>query len=169
MKPITRLSLGLFATWAIHDAEELATITKNSQKILPQVPAWVPLPVPKRIRQQGMSQKHFNVAVSIMAILVGAAAAEGVRTQGKSRFFRGAVLAFGVHGFTHIASAVAMRSYTSGVLTSPVVVIPYWRYAHHILQKHGLSDNDRDAIHTALLVLPVLLSIHGVVAWILER
>lgn len=167
MKPMTRLGIGLFTAWALHDAEELLTMAKNTQKPLLRVPHWVP--VSARIRNEGMSQEHVNLGLAIMAVFVTIASAQGVRTQGRSVIFRGAVLIFGVHGFTHIASAVMMRSYTSGVVTSPVIVIPYWLYARRVLREHGLKDNDAAAIGVALSVLPLLFGIHGFVAKVLKR
>lgn len=169
MKPMTRLSLGLFTAWALHDAEELLTMAKNTQQILPQLPRWLPIPVTNRIRNEGMSQKHVNTGLAIMAVLVAIVSAQGVRTQGRSALFRGAVLVFGVHGFTHIASTVMMRSYTSGVVTSPVIVIPYWLYARRVLREHGLKDNDPPATRAALSVLPLLFGLHGFVAKMLDR
>lgn len=163
MKPMTRLSLGLFAAWSLHDAEELLTMAKNTQRLLPQLPRWVPLPVTDQIRNEGMSQKHVNTALAMMAVLVAITSAQGIRTQGRSALFRGSVLAFGVHGFTHIASVIVMRGYTSGVVTSPVIVIPYWLHARRVLREHGLRDNDRAATRAALSVLPLLLGVHGVV------
>lgn len=169
MKPMTRLSLGLFAAWALHDAEELLTMSKNTQKLLPQLPHWVPIPVTKQIRNEGMSQKHVNTGLAVMAVLVAAASAEGVRTQGRSPLFRGSVLVFGVHGFTHIASTVILRRYTSGVVTSPAIVIPYWLHARRVLREHGLKDNDAASTSAAISVLPLLFSLHAVVAKMLQR
>ncbi len=169
MKPMTRLSLGLFTAWALHDAEELLTMAKNTQKLLPQLPRWVPILVTSRIRNEGMAQKHVNTALAIMAVLVAIVSAQGVRTQGRSALFRGAVLIFGVHGFTHIASTIATRGYTSGVVTSPVVVILYWLHARRVLREHGLKDNDPPATRAALSVLPLLFGLHGFVAKMLDR
>lgn len=67
----------------------------------------MPIPVTKRTRNRGTSQKHVNVALAIMALLIA------------------------------IASVAVMRSYGSGVVTSPVIVIPYWMYARRVLREHG--------------------------------
>ncbi|MDO5077924.1 MAG: HXXEE domain-containing protein [Corynebacterium sp.] len=85
-----------------------------------------------------------------------------------SPLFRGALLAFGLHGFTHILFAVIAGRYTTGVATSPIIVIPYWIYARSALRKEGLRDNDPQAFAIAVLVLPVLVLVH-VVSWFLTK
>ena len=166
MNTVNKVSGGLFAAWAVHDLEELYTIVGTSKQLFPRMSKWLPLP--PRLRSEGVSQTHVNVALSIMAVLVALAAAEGKRTGGASALFRGALLAFGLHGFTHILTAVIAGRYTAGVATSPIIVIPYWIYARRALRAEGLRDNDLQAIAIAVLVLPVLILVH-VVAWFLTK
>jgi hypothetical protein len=103
MKRTTRVSLGLFATWAISDIEELLTMSRTSKDVLSRLPAV--LPVPQALRREGVSQRHFATAVGAMGLAMGTAAALGVRSNGRSPVFRGALLGFGLHGFGHLASA----------------------------------------------------------------
>lgn len=165
MNDLTRTCVGLCAAWAVHDAEELLTMSRNSADVLRRVPGWAP--VPEDVRAHGVSQAHVGLSLAIMAALVGIASREGVRTAGRSAVFRGALLAFGAHGFAHIAGSGVMRGYTTGVVTAPTVVIPYWLCARHVLRRHGIRDNDAKATTVALMALPLLCGVHAVTRAIL--
>jgi hypothetical protein len=152
----TTVSLGLFAAWACHDLEELFTERETSRVVAARMPDWVP--IPDDVRQNGLSQQHLNVAISLMGAYVAGVSALGVRSQGRSRLFRGGLLAFGLHGFGHIGATAALRQYTAGVATSPTIVIPYWLWARRALAREGLSDPDGTARWAAasLLLIPVV-------------
>ncbi len=167
MDDTTRVCLGLFAAFAVHDAEELLTMPATSSRALQQLPAWAP--VSDEIRERGVSQTHANVSIGIMATLVAASTVAGVRTHGRSALFRGALTAFGVHGFTHMASAVATRGYTTGVATSPTVVIPYWLWARRVLRKNGVHLHDAKSTAVAISVLPLVFAVHGVTRLVLRE
>lgn len=161
----TALSAGLFAAWAVHDAEEVATMAATSRRVLGAAPRKLPIPEP--LRSRGLSQAHVTLSVALMSLPVATAAFQGIRTRCRSRWFRGAVLAFGVHGFTHLASSVATRGYTTGVATAPVVVLPYWFLARRVLHQHGLAEIDRSTAAAALAVLPLTVGAHLLAAAIL--
>lgn len=167
MDDLIRVSLGLLAAWAVHDAEELLTMSPASAVVLPELPHWVP--IPESIRTRGVSQAHVNLPIGLMAVLVAASSLEGARTRGASPLLRGGVLAFGLHGLGHVAGALARGGYTTGVLTSPTLVIPYWLWASRVLARHGLPRADRGAVLTALGVIPLLPVLHGTVLAILGR
>src|SRR5579859_7716971 len=98
MKRTTKVSLGLFATWALSDIEELWTMSRTS----------------KTLAGKGFSQRHVNVSIGLMGAVMGTAAVLGVRSRGRSPVFRGALLGFGLHGFGHLAMAAAAGRYVSG-------------------------------------------------------
>ena len=155
-QPTTTVSLGLFAAWACHDLEELFTERETSRVVAARMPDWVP--IPDDVRQNGLSQQHLNVAISLMGAYIAGVSAVGVRSQGRSRLFRGVLLAFGLHGFGHIGATAALRQYTGGVATSPTIVIPYWLWARRELAHEGLSDRDGTAgwAVASLLLIPVV-------------
>ncbi len=167
MKDITRVSLGLFAAFAVHDGEELLTMAPTSQELLARMPAWAP--IPKELRERGISQTHVNVGIGVMAALVATASAAGIRTQGRSAWFRGGVLAFGLHGFTHLVSAIVARGYTTGVATAPTIVIPYWLWARSVLKRNGVSQHDAKSTAIAVSVFPLLIVVHALTRLALGR
>lgn len=158
MKSITAVCAGLFIAWAAHDTEELVTMSASSRRVLARTPH--ALPVPHDLRTRGLSQAHVNLSIALMAVPVAAAAVSGARTQGRSSFFRGALLAFGLHGFSHLGHCVAMRGYTTGAATAPVIVIPYWLVARRILHRSGQVDIDRSTAGAAVAVLPITVGAH---------
>lgn len=162
---IRRACVGLFAAWALHDAEEYLTMAPTSREVFSGLPEQ--LPIPEEFRERGISQVHVNLAMSAMGAVVAASAASGVRSGGRSTLFRGGLLAFGLHGFTHIASCLVAGRYTTGVVTSPLVVIPYWLWARRVLKQHGIRPEDPKAVVTTLAVFPALAGIHALVRKIL--
>lgn len=152
------VSLGLFAAWCVNDAEELVTLAGSSRLVAERAPAFLPLP--EAFRRGGFSKKHSYHAIATMGALVGTASVAGYVTHGRSPLFRGALLAFGIHGYTHVASTLAMRNYTSGVVTAALTTIPYWHWARRTLRAAGLSDTDRSAVVVAALAWPSLLAVH---------
>jgi Protein of unknown function with HXXEE motif len=115
MQRTTTISLGLFASWACHDLEELFTMRETSRAVAARMPDWVA--IPDDVRQDGLSQQHVNLGISLMGVYVAGVSAVGVRSRGRSRLFRGGLLAFGLHGFGHIGVSAALRQYTTGVAT----------------------------------------------------
>ncbi|MFT3799189.1 HXXEE domain-containing protein [Microbacterium sp.] len=157
---MTKASIGLFIAFAVHDAEELITMPSTSRATLSALPRWVS--IPKDFRAHGVSQAHASVGIAIMSALVGSAALAGARSSGKSACFRGVLLAFGAHGFTHIASALALRRYTTGVVTAPIVVIPFWLWARRVLLDNGVREHDARSSAVAASALPVILAVHAI-------
>jgi hypothetical protein len=67
MQRTTTVSLGLFAAWACHDLEELFTMPETSRVVAARMPDWVP--IPDDVRQDGLSQQHVNLGISLMGSL----------------------------------------------------------------------------------------------------
>lgn len=167
MKRATEVSVGMFATWAISDLEELWTASRNSKDVLRKLPKAVPLP--EILRREGISQRHVATSIGMIGLVIGTAAALGVRSGGRSPVFRGVLLGFGLHGFGHLASAAAMRRYTAGVATAPTMVIPFWLWARKELAKEGITDLDRSAIAIAAAGMPLAMGIHALVYKLLNE
>ena len=166
MERTRTISLGLFAAWACHDLEELFTMRETSRMVASRMPNRVP--IPDDVRQHGLSQQHVNLGISLMGAYVAAVSALGARSRGRARLFRGGLLAFGLHGFGHIGVTAALRQYSSGVATSPTIVIPYWLWARGALAREGLSDRDSTARWAAASIL-LIPSVHVVTRLLLSR
>ncbi|MEU2790691.1 HXXEE domain-containing protein [Streptomyces sp. NPDC007100] len=132
------VTFGLFAAWALHDAEEVAFGPRWIRDRLPELRKRFPS-VPERVwrAMEGTGQREFTVAVGAMAVIVAAASVHGHRTGGRSAFFQGAVNGFGLHGLMHLAQAAAVRGYTPGSATSPFIVVPYAVWARGRLRRAG--------------------------------
>lgn len=167
MNGIDRVCLALFGAWALHDAEELLTMSRTSQRVLARLPRWAPIPAD--LRANGVSQAHVNLSIAIMGVVVASAACAGARSGGRSPWFRGALLAFGVHGFTHLAASAAARGYTTGVVTAPTIAIPYWLWARRALHQHDVREHDAKSTMVAIAALPVLFATHALTRSILGR
>jgi len=129
---------GLFAAWMAHDLEELATMNDNSRVMMTRLPGW--LPVRASVRDKGFTNQYLASAIAAVGLVVAAAAAHGYRTQGRSAFYQNALLGFGLHGLGHIGVSQLTHRYSSGVATSPTIVIPFWLWATQVLDQAGVPN-----------------------------
>ncbi|RPE45747.1 uncharacterized protein with HXXEE motif [Streptomyces sp. Ag109_O5-1] len=123
-------TLGLPAAWTVHDLEEVATVPGWAREQVPVLRQRFPQ-VPERMWQlmESTDGGEFAVAVAGMAVVTAAAAADGYRAGGRSAFYRAALNGFGLHALVHLAQAATVRGYTPDVVTSPLLVIPFTRWA----------------------------------------
>ncbi|WP_425310201.1 HXXEE domain-containing protein [Ammonicoccus fulvus] len=151
-------TLGLFAAWVAHDIEEWLTAAPNSTRILREAPDW--LPIPDRVRRDGVSQEQINVALAMMAALFAAGSLDGWRTGGRSWLYRLLLDGFGLHTFSHVGLALVRRRYASGVVTAPLVALPFWWWARRELRRSGV---DYPVSRLAMpLFVPLGLVVHGI-------
>ncbi|MFF4948923.1 HXXEE domain-containing protein [Streptomyces chattanoogensis] len=159
------VTLGLFAAWALHDAEEVAFGPRWIRENVPALRKRFPH-VPESVWQfmETFDDREFRAAVGVMAVIVAAAAASGHRTGGRSAFFQGALNGFGLHGVMHLAQAAAARGYTPGSATSPVIVIPFTLWARGRLRRAGLLRpvSVRDAVGGAAVAGAATVVSHAV-------
>ncbi len=166
MRRSTKVSLGLLVTWAISDIEELATMSRTSQQVLARLPERLPVPGP--LRRAGISPSQFLAVFGMMGVVMGTAAVRGIRSEGRSAAFRGALLGFGLHGFGHLAVSAAARQYVSGAVTAPTMVIPFWLWARRELARDGLTVTDRSAVAVAAAGVPMTLGMHALAYWLCQ-
>ncbi len=164
MRRSTKVSLGLLATWAISDIEELCTQHRTSQQVLARLPDRVPVPGP--LRRAGIPQSQFLAVFGLMGVAMGTVTVLGVRSGGRSVVFRGALLGFGLHGFGHLAVMAATRQYVSGAVTAPTMVIPFWLWARRELGRDGITTTDPRAAAVAVAGLPLALGLHALTYWL---
>ncbi|WP_223167318.1 HXXEE domain-containing protein [Nonomuraea sp. SYSU D8015] len=145
---------GLLAAWALHDAEELATMARWTRTARPRLEERLPWVPWERLE---VSQRHVNVAIGLMGGVMAGAAALGARTGGRSAAFQAALAGFGAHGVVHLAQAAVTRGYTPGAATAPVVVIPFSVWAWRRLRSAGVPVRSGPAAQAALVAFPLLL------------
>lgn len=139
--------LGLAASFAANDGEELATMVASSRRTLGA------LPIGGRLRDRALrvDQRHVNAAIAMMGALCAAAVCDGIRTRGRGWLYQDFQWAFGLHGIGHIAASLATRGYTTGVATSPTVVLPQLWCAARALRRAGVPRTARPLRAAALV------------------
>ncbi|MEU9374463.1 HXXEE domain-containing protein [Streptomyces sp. NPDC048255] len=162
--PLAFATLGLLAAWAVHDLEEVATTARWSRTRVPVLRERHPR-VPDRIwrRLEGVDGREFATAVGFMGLVVAAASADGHRTGGRSAFYQSALTGFGLHGLVHLGQAAATRGYTPGVVTSPLVVVPFTLWARGRLRRAGVlrPARVRDAVQGLALAAVATAAAHA--------
>jgi uncharacterized protein with HXXEE motif len=152
------ISWGLFAAWAVHDAEEVLTATAWSRQTSARLrsegwPAWL-------VNSVTVSTTQFAVAVAIVGVAVLLLARHGARTGARSAVFQAAVLVFGWHGLVHVGQAVLLRGYVPGLVGAVLVVIPYsvwaWRATGAIPGRRRPSVAVIAGVAVAAVVLTVI-------------
>ncbi|WP_406365314.1 HXXEE domain-containing protein [Streptomyces sp. NBC_01546] len=166
------VTVGLLAAWAVHDLEEVATMARWSRTRVPALRERHPR-VPDRVwrRLEAVDGREFATAVGVMGIVVAAAAADGYRTGGRSAFYQASLNGFGLHGLVHLAQAAATRGYTPGVVTSPLVVVPFTLWARGRLRHAGVlrPARARDAVAGLALAGAATAAAHAVSRRILRQ
>ncbi len=125
-------------SFGFNDGEEVLTMARTTESAMRRLPAFVRrLPW---IPTGRLTQRQVNAAVAMMGLLYVAAALDGYRSRGRGWLFQDVQFVFGIHGFSHLLSSLVTRGYTSGVATSPTVVIPQWLWARGQLRAAGIPD-----------------------------
>ncbi|MER7499915.1 HXXEE domain-containing protein [Nonomuraea pusilla] len=144
---------GLLAAWAVHDAEELATMAGWARRARPRLERLFPRVPWQRLE---VSQRQVTTAIALMGGVMAGASALGARTGGRSPVFQAALAGFGAHGVVHLAQAAVTRGYTPGVVTSPLVVIPFSLWAWRRLRESGVAAGAGGATAAGLAALPAV-------------
>jgi len=166
------VTFGLLAAWAVHDLEEVATMPGWARGQVAGLRRRYPR-VPERVwrRLESIDGREFAAAVGGMGGVVAIAAADGHRTGGRSGFYQAALNGFGLHGLVHLGQAVAVREYTPGVVTSPLVVIPFTLWARGRLGRAGVLRpvRPRDVATGLALAAVATVGTHVVARQLLRR
>jgi hypothetical protein len=158
MKVPMGVTAGLFGAWLVHDLEEWFTMApwsrRNADKIaqtLPVRPPW---------GDGGISDDHAHASIATMGAVILAASALGVKSRGRSGLFQTALLGFGIHGLSHLGASVLFRGYTPGVVTAPIVVLPYSVWAWRKLNRADVLQNDPSWAAAAVAVPVTIGGVH---------
>jgi hypothetical protein len=106
-----------------------------------------------------------------MAAVVAAASAAGHLTGGRSAFYQAALNGFGLHGLVHLAQAAAVRGYTPGSATSPLLVVPFTLWARGRLRRAGVlrPTRPRDAVAGLAVAAAATMVTHAAARRLLGR
>ncbi|GAB2584726.1 HXXEE domain-containing protein [Streptomyces capparidis] len=166
------VTFGLLAAWAVHDPEEPAAMPGWTRRRVPELRERFPRVQESVWRRLGSADgREFAVAVAGMAALVAAATADGHRTGGRSPFHRAALDGFGLHGLVHLGQAAAVRGCTPGVVTSPLVVVPFTLWARGRPRRAGVARpaGPRDAVRGPALAAAATAGSHLLAHRLLHR
>jgi Protein of unknown function with HXXEE motif len=148
---------GLFLAWLLHDIEELITMPgwggRNAarlSRLYPSAPDWL-------WSRMDMSRTHVTVAITVMSLFMLAAAADGASSAGTSWFYQAVLIGFGIHGIGHLGMRALARSYPPGVLTAPIIVIPFSLWAWCTLENAGAVSAGTSNLFVALALLPTVI------------
>jgi hypothetical protein len=157
---------GLFVAWLLHDAEELVTMPHWARRNEDRLRRRFPRIPPKVWQRIDVSRAQTNLAIALVGAIVLAAAWAGARTGGHSAFYQIALAAFGAHALLHLGQSALVRGYTPGVLTAPVIVLPFSLWAWSVLPDHGI---DATSAVLALVLIPLVVGgSHGLAHAILK-
>jgi hypothetical protein len=165
------IAAGLFVAWAIHDLEEIVGTRYWRRRAIPRLRARYPI-VPEAFwRTAEVETVQMAIAVGLVGVPVVVASARGVGTGGRSPLFQAAVTAYGLHGVGHIAGSLLARDYTPGVLTSPLIVVPYALWARRRLQRIGVWQPmaGRDVALSLLAVAPLVAGAQALARLLTKR
>lgn len=158
-------SYGLLAAWALHDAEEVFLGPRWLRERLPELRERFP-EVPEGVWKaaESVDEREFAVAVAGVGAVVAAAAVAGQRSGGRSAFYQAALNGFGLHGLVHLSQAAAVRGYTPGSATSPLIVVPFTLWARSRLRRAGVlrRTRARDLVTGLAVAAGVTVAAHGI-------
>lgn len=164
--------IGLPVAWAVHDAEEVAFGPRWIRKHLPELRERFP-DAPDRVWRwmESVDEREFAAAVTLMGLLITAAAVDGHRTDGRSATYQTALTGFGLHGLMHLGQAAALRQYTPGSVTSALVVVPYTVWARTRLRRRGVlrPTRPRDAAQGIAFAMAGVIAAHAVARKVIAR
>ncbi|MFD5099268.1 HXXEE domain-containing protein [Streptomyces albidochromogenes] len=166
------VTFGLLVAWAVHDAEEVATVPRWARTQVPELRERFPqVPEPVWRRLESIDGREFAAAVGAMALVVAAAAVQGHRTGGRSAFYQQAVDGFGLHGLVHLAQAAAVGRYTPGSVTSALTVVPFTLWARRRLRRAGvlLPARPGDAARSLAFAAVATAGAHAVARRVVGR
>lgn len=134
----------LLLAWALHDLEEALAFPATCGDLADRT----------GIEALRITPRQSWAAVGLMGILVGAACARGIRTDGDSALYRAVLAGLEAHVATHLLASAALRRYTAGVATALPVMLPGALLARRALAERGRPLRAADARRGAMVLLP---------------
>jgi hypothetical protein len=130
--------------WALHDLEELLTAAAWGRTAPERIRRRFPNAPRRLVEATAVTTPQMAVAIGVVGAGVVAGARSGLRDlDGDMGLLPAALAAYTAHGATHLAQAAALRGYTPGAVTVPLVIAPYSVWAWRALRRSGLAVDGR--------------------------
>nr|WP_281248950.1 HXXEE domain-containing protein [Bacillus alkalicellulosilyticus] len=144
--------------FTLHNLEEIITVEKWIQETYPRVCNKIPSSIQKRLNNyKDVTSSQFAVVVFVFSFFVSLLILLAVMTQ-HYYLFVGVLLFFGLNILTHPLQSLYLRCYTPGVLTSLLLIIPY--YSLFFYQFYNTELLTFTAIVVMFLLIPVFFLSH---------
>lgn len=148
--------------FVLHDLEEIIAVEnwliRHRERLVRSIPAFLQKTFQPML---SMSTAQFSVAVTCIFAVLSAAVLLTVLTWPAGTylpFFLVCLHVLFLHVFTHIGQSLLFRTYTPGVVTAVVLVLPYSLYTYYRLFAEGWVSWSMigETLPYSLLVIPVL-------------
>lgn len=148
--------------FVLHDLEEIIVVEnwliRHRERLARSIPAFLQKTLQPML---SMSTAQFSVAVTCIFAVLSAAVLLTVLTWQAGTylpFFLVCLHVLFLHVFTHIGQSLLFRTYTPGVVTAVVLVLPYSVYTYYRLFAEGWISWSLigETLPFSLLVIPVL-------------
>jgi len=159
---LTHVIWMLLIVFVLHDLEEIIVVEnwliRHRERLARSIPAFLQKTFQPML---SMSTAQFSVAVTCIFAVLSAAVLLTVLTWQAGTylpFFLVCLHVLFLHVFTHIGQSLLFRTYTPGVVTAVVLVLPYSVYTYYRLLAEGWISWSMigETLPFSLLVIPVL-------------
>ncbi|MED3501367.1 HXXEE domain-containing protein [Brevibacillus agri] len=166
MSELVNLIWLLLVVFVFHDLEEIITVegwlAQKREQVLRALPSWLQKFVEPSL---AMNTAQFAVAVTCVFAVLAAAVVLAAATLPLGTylpFFLVCLHVMFLHVFTHIGHTIALRTYTPGVVTAVVLVLPYSVYTYVCLFEAGVLTWPLvwSTLPFCLLAVPILYAAH---------
>lgn len=155
--------LSFIMIFMLHNLEEIITIEKWRQRTYPRIAHKIPSFIRKELESNKITAVQFAVVVFVLSVVVSGGLLYGVIAE-QYFIFLGVSLFFALNIFTHPLQSLLLRCYTPGVVTSFLLIIPY--YSLFFYHFYGTELFSRGSLVSAFIVMvcaiPVFLISHKI-------
>ena len=156
--------LSFLIIFMLHNLEEIITIERWFGKTYPRVSRKIPSAVQKELKNyKDTTSTQFSVVVFVFSVFASALIGIAVITQ-QYYLFLGVSLFFALNIFTHPLQALYLRCYTPGLLTTLLLIIPYYSlFFYRFYNTDMLTLNSIfGAIAVMVFFIPIFLLSHKI-------
>ncbi|AOZ94115.1 HXXEE domain-containing protein [Paenibacillus crassostreae] len=159
------------AVFMIHDLEEIIFVESWMKKNFPRINRFIPMIARKLVKNMSeVKSSQFAVAVFVEFIVFIPITYWAVE-QNHYVLFVGCNALMLVHVFTHVAQSLVVKSYTPGVVTALIMILPYSGYLFYRMINEDLVTLQEVLRYapTGLFVLPLVLLGHKVGKFVIRE